>query len=89
MELSFKTIKKYIMMTIKDLKEQIKDLPNDMTIIIQKDAEGNGYSPLAGTDPEAVYIPHTTWYGKVYSTNWTASDSLMNEEEWKELLKKR
>ena len=32
-------------MNIKELKELIKDLPNDMEIIIQKDSEWNGYHP--------------------------------------------
>ena len=36
-------------------------------VVLQKDSEGNGYSPLAGADPEAVYIPDSTWSGDVYS----------------------
>ena len=69
-------------MNIKELKEAIKDLPNDMEIILQKDAEGNGYSPLRGADPDSVYIAETTWSGEVYSMGWSADDAAMSDEEW-------
>jgi len=75
-------------MNVKELKESIKDLPDDMEVILQKDAEGNGYSPLWGADPDAVYIPETTWYGNVYSMDWSADDAYMEEKEWEELKKK-
>jgi len=75
-------------MNVKELKESIKDLPDDMEVILQKDAEGNGYSPLWGADSDAVYIPETTWYGNVYSMDWSADDACMEEKEWEELKKK-
>ncbi len=37
-------------MTVKELKKAIKDLPDDMECILQKDAEGNGYSPLSDVE---------------------------------------
>lgn len=48
-------------MTVKELKEAIAELPDDMEVILQKDGEGNGYSPLSGADPNAVYIPNNVW----------------------------
>lgn len=75
-------------MTVKELKESIENLPDDMEIILQKDSEGNGYSPLSGADPDAVYIAETTWYGDVYDVNWTADDACMSEEEW-EMIKSK
>lgn len=75
-------------MTVKELKDAILNLPDEMEVILQKDAEGNGYSPLRGADPDAVYIPETTYYGEVYSTEWTAYDAGMNEAEWKNTLSK-
>lgn len=75
-------------MNVKELKEMINNLPDDMEVILQKDSEGNGYSPLAGTDPEAVYIPDNTWSGEVYSTNWSAGDAAMDDKEWLEILAK-
>ena len=73
-------------MNVKDLKEAISDLPDDMEVILQEDSEGNGYSPLAEADCDAVYVPITTWYGDVYSLQWSADDAAMDDEEW-EILK--
>ena len=53
-------------------------------VVMQKDAEGNGYSPLSGADP-AIYVPDSTYSGEVYSLDWSADDCCMDEEEWKEM----
>jgi len=42
------------------LKREIDNLPDDMEVILQKDGEGNGFSPLASADGDMVYIPETT-----------------------------
>lgn len=75
-------------MTIKNLKELIKVLPDDMEVILQKDSEGNGYSPLAGGDTDGVYVPDTPYSGDVYDTKWTAYDACMEDEEWNEIKAK-
>ena len=75
-------------MTVKELKEAISNLPDEMEVVLQKDAEGNGYSPLAGADSDAVYIPDSTWSGEVYSMEWTADDACMSDDEWKEIKSK-
>jgi hypothetical protein len=75
-------------MTVKELKEAIANLPDEMEVVLQKDSEGNGYSPLAGTNPEAVYIAETTWYGDVYSMDWTSDDACMSDEEWEDIKSK-
>ena len=55
-------------MTILQLKNAIADLPDDMPVIIQKDAEGNGYSPCVGASGEdAFYIPDGSYSGTVYN----------------------
>lgn len=72
-------------MTVKELKEAIADLPDDMEVILQKDAEGNGYSPLYRASSNAVYIPETTWYGEVWWADWSADDACMSDEEWEEV----
>lgn len=69
-------------MNVKQLMDALSGLPDDMEVIIQKDAEGNGYSPLYGADPDAVYIK----YGDVYCTEWSAYGACMSEEEWAEIL---
>lgn len=59
----------------------------DVELIMQKDAEGNGYSPLSGVDFDVIYIAEKKWYGEVLSTKWSASDACMNESEWEEMKK--
>jgi hypothetical protein len=75
-------------MTIKELRLMLQDLPDDMEVILQKDSEGNGYSPLSGGNSEAVYIPDSTYSGDVYSMDWNADDYCMGEEEWLEIKAK-
>jgi hypothetical protein len=75
-------------MTIKELKELITNLPNEMEVVLQKDSEGNGYSPLAGVDSDSVYIPDNTYSGNVYSMGWTSDDACMSEDKWKEIKSK-
>ena len=72
-------------MTWGELKYELSDLPDETEIILQKDSEGNGYSPLAGADSNAVYIAENTWGGEVYDLTWTADDADMEEDEWEEL----
>lgn len=53
-------------MTVAELIEELKALDPAALVVLQKDAEGNGYSPLAGADP-AVYEAESTWSGQAYS----------------------
>lgn len=57
--------------TVKMLKARLAEYPDDTIVIMSKDAEGNGYSPLAG-----VYSGHyeadSTWSGEIKDT----------EEDW-------
>lgn len=60
-------------LTIKELKAQLADLPDDMLVILQKDAEGNGYSPLEDVDGyNNVYVPDSTWSGDCHLKVLTA-----------------
>lgn len=72
-------------MTVKELKQAIENLPNDMEVILQKDSEGNGYSPCAGADANAIYVEDSSYSGEVYSTEWSAKDCCLEEDEWEEL----
>lgn len=38
------------MKTVRDLMNVLATVPQDMPVILQKDAKGNGYSPVAGAD---------------------------------------
>lgn len=75
-------------MKVKELIRELQLLDPEMEVILQKDGEGNNYSPLEGVDENCVYIAETTWYGDVYDTSWTAEDADMNEEDWQEILAK-
>ena len=62
-------------MTVKELKELIESLPDEMLVVLQKDSEGNGYSPLAGDD-NCMYIPENTWSGYVYEEDELEEDDI-------------
>jgi len=73
---------------VSELIAELSKLEPEAEVIMQKDAEGNGYSPLAQVDGAAVYVPETSWYGDVYSTDWTAEDACMDAQEWAAMLKR-
>jgi hypothetical protein len=52
------------MTTVKELIEILSDLPDDSVVVLQRDSEGNGYSPLAGGEA-AKYRPENTYSGEV------------------------
>lgn len=54
-------------MTVKDLRTMLDGLPDDMPVVLSKDAEGNGHSPLA-VGGEAMYDAETTWFGEISPT---------------------
>lgn len=61
---------KVIGVTVKKLREQLADLPDDALVVIAKDPEGNGYSPLAsiGYDDEGdgvLYEAYNTYSGEI------------------------
>ena len=74
-------------MKVSELIEELSKWAPDTEVILQKDSEGNGYSPLSCIDGNAVYVAESTWAGEVYSTDNSADDNCMDENEWEELLK--
>lgn len=68
-------------MKVSELIEELKKLPPESQVILQKDAEGNGYSPLYCVDGNAIYEADTTWGGEVVSTEWSAKDACFESEE--------
>lgn len=54
-------------MTVGQLREVLAAQPDDRLVVLQKDAEGNGYSPLEQAE-EAMYEAESTWSGEVYYT---------------------
>lgn len=71
--------------TVRDLREALEDLPDDMLVYVQVDAEGNGYKKCAGADPEGVLVDDS-YHAEIYSAEWTADDACLDEEEWDQLL---
>jgi hypothetical protein len=53
-------------------------------IIIQRDSEGNGFSPLDGADDQCIYSELGM---EVYDINWSANQVHMEEEVWKQFKK--
>lgn len=50
-------------MTVKQLKACLENCPDDWLVVISRDSEGNGYSPLSGIG-EGHYQPLETWCGE-------------------------
>ena len=59
---------------VKDLIARLSDLDPEMPVILQRDAEGNGYSPLYSTWPGAHYVAENTFSGYVYLASLSAED---------------
>lgn len=51
--------------TVRELIEQLQKMDPTRIVVLQKDGEGNDYSPLSGVDDNTAYLPDSTWYGEV------------------------
>ncbi len=51
-------------MNVADLIEQLQGLDPTTIVILSRDAEGNGYSPLSAI-VDGYYLPETEWYGEI------------------------
>jgi hypothetical protein len=77
-------------MTLRELIAELSKLPESMMnhqVILQKDAEGNGYSPLSEVDPNCIYVKENTWSGEVYPNMAEADEETIeyqigSVEEW-------
>lgn len=56
-------------MTLAELRAQLDalNLPDDTPVILARDAEGNGYSPVVQVD-DALYEAESTYSGQLYAT---------------------
>lgn len=55
-------------MTIGELREILSSLPDELEVIIAKDAEGNDFSPLSELSLQR-YVAHTDWSGELVSVD--------------------
>lgn len=53
-------------MKVKDLIEELSKMNPEHEVIMQKDSEGNGYSPLHNLFDNSVYVPDSNWSGCIY-----------------------
>lgn len=67
-------------MKLGKLRKLISEIPetyDSQEVILQKDGEGNYYSPLAGVDCEdSYYQPENTWSGEVYHSHDAPRDAM-------------
>ena len=45
---------------------ELQQVDGDKLVVLQKDGEGNDYSPLYGVDDACGYVPYNTWSGEIY-----------------------
>ena len=50
-----------------ELLDYLATQPRDRKVILSRDAEGNGFSPLADAG-ESMYVADSTWSGETYIT---------------------
>ncbi|MFD9223770.1 hypothetical protein ACFWDI_28155 [Streptomyces sp. NPDC060064] len=70
-------------LTLADLRQQLAafdDLPGDTPVVMSKDGEGNGYSPLAELSP-GMYLAENTWSGEHYPTEEQLRDDPNADED--------
>lgn len=60
-------------MTVAELIAALQRMEQDRVVIMQKDSEGNGYSPLADVDP-CAYQAETTWSGELWPEGHAEND---------------
>jgi hypothetical protein len=52
-------------MKVKELVKELQGMDQDALVVLQKDSEGNGYSPLSGADDSEHYVAESSWDGYV------------------------
>lgn len=69
-------------MKVKELIEQLQQTDPEREVIMQKDVEGNGYSPYCEFW-EGAYKAETTWYGEagLEELDQAARDAGYSEED--------
>lgn len=67
-------------MNVKELRELLTELPDEMPVIMSKDEEGNHFSPLCELSPgryQAVSTYSGEWYDpEDQNPNWTPEDEI-------------
>ncbi len=53
-------------MTVEELRQVLADLPGDVIVVMSRDSEGNGFSPLADLNTDDRYTAETEWSGECH-----------------------
>lgn len=61
-------------MTVRELIEVLQAMDPERLVVLQKDAEGNCYSPIEGADDNAAYAAEPPWFGEVGKQVLTRKD---------------
>lgn len=69
-------------MKVKELLAALAEATPEAEVILQRDSDGNGFSPLEGIDLEAVYGED----GEVYCLRWGFNEAGWTNEEWKTII---
>lgn len=70
-------------MKVSELVAKLLELPQELEVILQKDAEGNGYSPLSDVDADEIYVCESTYHGDVFQDSWTHEEAgFPSPSEW-------
>lgn len=67
-------------LTVQDLKRLLANFDDDDLVVLQEDASGNGYAPLAG-GYDMIYVAESAGSGGVYLRQLTEED---RAEGWTE-----
>ena len=70
-------------MTVKELREQLKDFNDDDIVVVSKDGEGNDFSLLADLGQD-MYVASSTWSGEIYPREYD-EQYFMDREEYEEV----
>lgn len=52
-------------MKVKELKRLLEKIDDNYIVIMSKDAEGNGFSPLDELEDSRCYLADSTWSGEI------------------------
>jgi hypothetical protein len=72
-------------MNVRELIEILEDISPDAIVILQKDSEGNGFSPCVGAE-QAWYEADSTWSGQVIDADYLAIEEDAEVDEIQDRL---
>ena len=67
-------------MTVKQLIEELQKIDPELEVLLSKDEEGNGFSPLDENYGIGYYAPYNNWSGKFYDEDAVTQEILPDEK---------